>query len=304
MLVLALGLTACASGHSAVPPTAPHVFHTARRWVGTHGIEVAVPARWKLGRGVCGTPKANTVLWNEDGILACLTSQPPGLTVVEFSTVLRRQPGWYHRHTTPVTIGGAHALRWNAGTVDGSHEVQLEFPHRHTSVTVLSPERSRLRRILASVRIVRADTNGCPTRPAPKYKLGSRPAAGQLLVPAGAVRAVGCSYHGDWLDQSKTIGAMAARKLARALDAAPSGFSRASGILHSICGSTWRGQFVVAYFEYATRKPVSVTAHLDGCTRLGASNGRWGVRFTKNWVYKLVRDADYAGSFPDPRNVR
>lgn len=309
VVVLALALTACAGAHSAashVPPASAVERGPAMRWVDTHGIEVAVPARWRLGRGMCGTPKANTVLWNEDGMLACLTGQPPGLSVVEFGSVLRRPHGWYRRHTTRVTIDGALARRRDAGTVRGSHELELDFPRRDISVTVLSPDRSLLRRILASVRIVRVNEYGCPTRPHPDYRLGSRPNASRPFVPDGAVRMIGCSYHGRWLDRSNHAGRRAAARLAHAFEGAPFGFSRAprGSILPSICGSSWRGSFVVARFEYESRRPVTVTAHLEGCARLGASNGRWAVRMTPGWVFPFTREAGYAGDFVDPRTAR
>ena len=304
VLVLALALTACAGSRSAAPNLSPAKAHRsappATQWVGTHGIEVAVPARWPLGRGMCGTPKANTVLWNEDGMLACLTVQPPGLSVVEFGSILQRPRGWYRRHTTRVTVGGAVARRWLAGTMDGSHEVQLVFPRRGISVTVLSPHRSLLQRILASVRVVRVDENGCPTRPAPVYRDGTRPGTRSQFVPKGAVGMVGCSYKGRWLDLSNRIGRRATARLTHAMDAAPSGFSHAhrGSILPSSCRPSWHGSLIIARFEYEDgRPPVSVTAHLDGCFRLGASNGRWAIRLRSGWVDRLVRDAHYAGAF-------
>lgn len=310
MLVLALSLTACAGTHSGAPQLSPararHSGPPATQWVDTHGIEVAVPARWKLGRGMCGTPKANTVLWNEDAILDCLTRKPRGLSVVEFGGILRKPRGWYARHATPVTIDGARAFRWSVGTLLGSREVQLVFPRRGISVTVFSPHRSLLRRILASVRAVRVNKDGCPTRPHPTYRLGSRPRRSQPFFPKGAVGMIGCSYHGKWLDRSTRIGPEDARRLARAFAAARYGFSRAprGSYLPSICGSSWHGSFVVAQFEYTARAPVSVTAHLDGCSRLGASNGRWAVRMAPRWVFQLTRDAAYAGAFVDPRRAR
>lgn len=307
VLVPALALTGCAGAHSEGPRVSPafavQSHARAVRYVDTHGIEVAVPAAWRLGRGMCGTPKANTVLWNEDVIPACYTNQPPGLSAVEFAGSLRHLRG-YLRHTTPVVVDGARARRWNAGTVGGSHEVRLDFPDRNLSVTVLSPDRSLLRRILASVRTVRVDLNGCPTRPAPSYRRGTKPTVSQPFVPAGAGRMIGCSYQGRWLDHSNLVGPRAARHLARALDAAPYGFSRAPGhILPSACGSTWRESSIVARFEYAGRPSVPVTAHLIGCTRLGASNGHWGVRPRPWWVGLLVRDARYAGALIDPQTV-
>jgi hypothetical protein len=299
LVLSTLALAACGGAHTvrlrATAASAP-----ATRWVGTHGIEVAVPATWRLNRGMCGTPKANTVLWKEDGVLQCLTNQPPGLSVVEFGGVERGRHGG-----TPVTIDGAAVLRRPAGTVAGSREVQLVFPRRGITVSVLTPHRSLLRRILASVRVVRVDVNGCPTRPAPVYRLGSHPLG--PFVPSGAVGAVGCTYSGKWLDRSNRIGRGAASRLARALEAAPWGFSRAprGSILPSICRPTWRDSLIVARFEYAGgRPPVSVAAHIDGCSRLGASNGRWAVRIKPRWVFQIVGDARYSGGFVDPRTAR
>jgi hypothetical protein len=184
--------------------------------------------------------------------------------------------------------------------VDGSREVQLAFPRRGITVTVLSPHRALLHRILSSARTVRVDANGCPTRPAPVYRGGSRPGASAPFVPTGAVRVVGCSYKGRWLDLSHRIARRAAAQLTRAVNAAPSGFSHAhrGSVLPSSCRPSWQGSLIVARFEYADgRPPISVSAHLNGCSRLGASNGRWAIRLRPGWVDRLVTDAHYAGDF-------
>ena len=298
LAVSSLALAGCGEAH-AVRLRATAAPASATRWVGTHGIEVAVPAAWQLNRGMCGTPKADTVLWNEDGLLQCLTNQPRGLSVVEFSGVEKGRHGG-----APVTIDGAAALRRPAGTVAGSSEVQLVFPRRRITVSVLSPQPSLLRRILASARVVRVDVNGCPTRPAPVYRLGSRPLG--PFVPKEAVRMVGCSYHGRWLDRSNRVGRRAARRLAHDFGAVPFGLSRAprGSILPSICAQTWRQSLIVARFEYAVRPPVSVAAHIEGCSRLGASNGRWAVQIKPGWVFQLVDLARYAGESVDPRTAR
>lgn len=299
-LLLAFMLTACAGETSAKPALAPSA-SPAWRWVDTHGIEVAVPARWRLNRQRCGTPQANTVLWLEDGVLACLAGGPSGLSVVEFAGITRRPHGWYRLHTTPVTIDGARARRWSPpGLVRGSHQVQLVFPRRSTSVTVLSPHRSLLRRILASVRTVQVNEIGCPTRPSAVYRRGSRPNASQPFVPEGAARVILCSYKGPWLDQSNRIDPRAAAGLSRAFAAAPYGFSHAprGSILPSYCGTAWRTALVIAHFEYPVgRRPISVSAHLNGCSRLGASNGRWAIKLRPGWVKRLVIDAHYRGGF-------
>lgn len=306
VLVLVLALSACAGARSAEPVSrvAVQTAAPATRWVGTHGIEVAVPAAWKLGRGWCGIPQANTVLWNEDGNALCLPSQPSGLSVVEFNGYLHEPVGWYRRHTTPITIDGVHVRRLGVSAVRGSREVQLAFPDRGISVAVMSPSRALLRRILGSMRIVRVDPNGCPTHPTPLYRRGTRKSASGPFVPAGAVGLVGCSYQGRWLDHSNRLGRRAATQLARALDDAPLGFSGARhNILRSACGSTFRGSLIIVHFRYGVgRGSRPVAAHLIGCTRLGASNGRWGILRRRPWVNLITRDAHYAGALiPGPR---
>ena len=283
MLVLALALTACAGTHPRRRKSSPAARSRSRRrrrsGSDTHGIEVAVPAAWKLARGWCGTPQANTVLWNEDGTrCACpAAARPERRRVQRLSSGSPR--GWYRRHTTPVTIDGVHARRWISGRSREPRSAARPLPHRGITVTVLSPGRS----LLADPRL-RADRqrgrgrlpdpphSALPTRPRPArvgaVRAGRSRRPHRLLLP------------GRWLDQSNRIGRGAAARLTRALDAAPFGFSRAprGSILTSICGSTWRGSLIVARSEYVARPPVSVTAHLEGCSRLGASNGRSAVR--------------------------
>jgi hypothetical protein len=59
-------------------------------------------------------------------------------------------------------------------------------------------------------------------------------------------------------------------------------------------------------FDYpdAHSHQVVVTAHVEGCSRLGASNGRWAVRIAPKWVFRLVTDAHHFGDFVDPRLAR
>lgn len=301
--LLVVALTAC-GGTDARPPAQAlrHATPVAAKtqWVGTHGIEVAVPASWPLNNGQCGTPQSNTVMWNEGAVLACLVSQPPGLSVVEFGGPILRREG---RRTT---IGGLAVRELSVRAAGMSHEVQITVLRRGITVTVLSPEPTLLHQIVASLHAVRVDANGCAARtPLDGYRRGSKPAAGTPFVPAGAVRVVACSYGGLWIDRSSRLGRTGAARLARGLNAAPFGFSRppAADYLQSICPSTWRGSRIVARFEYAHRPPVVVTAHIDGCSRLGASNGRWAVRMRGSWVYPLVTDSRYGGSFPDLRSV-
>jgi hypothetical protein len=296
LLLLAFALTACGSAY-ARPKAAVPATRVAYRtqWVDTHGIELAVPAAWKLNKGQCGTPMANTVLWNEDGQTACAARTPPGVSAVMFGGVIEPT-----KHATPETLGGVRVLRLPAFRGLAGRYVQLDLPRRGISVTVFSAHRALVRQILASMRTVRMNKDGCPTRPDPSFRLGSRPGSGQRFVPVGAIGLVGCSYDGRWLDVSSRVGSRAARQVAGVLSKAPYGFSRAprGTIARSECASSW-GTFSVAYFKYAHRPPVAVTAHLDGCAHLGASNGKWGVQMSYAWVPTFIDNVAWDGAVAD-----
>lgn len=297
-LVLALALTGCAAAHTAAPKLSPakaghrtlQATPWSRQWVDTHGIEIAVPAKWKLNQERCGTPTANTVIWLENGVTLCAAPHRPGLSVVEFGGGL-----WHRGHATRVTIDGVKALRWATGNA-----VELYFPDRRMSVTVFSPRAALVRQIVASVRLVEVNRQGCPTRPRPDYRIGSRRDVAGRFVPVGAVRLVGCYYEAGWLDHSSRVGSHAAQRVAKVLNHASWGSSPAprGSIASSECAPSWN-TFSIAYFEYAHRPPVAVTAHLDGCTHLGASNGKWGVRMSHAWVPTFWDNVAYYGSVAD-----
>jgi hypothetical protein len=295
LALLVVALTACGTAHArpkAIAPVTRVTYKTQE--VGTHGIELAVPAAWKLNKGLCGTPTANTVLWNEDGITTCLIVRPRRVSAVLFGGGVIAPT----KHATRETIGGVRVVRLSESS---GRDVVLDLPGRGISVTVLGPQRALVRQIVASLHAFRTDKNGCPSRtPSGGYRLGSRPRPSQRFIPSGATRLVGCYYQGRWLDVSSRVGSRSARRVARLMDNAPYGFSRAprNTIAQSECAPSW-GSFSVAHFEYANRPPVAVTVHPDGCTRLGASNGKWGVQMSHSWVPTWWRNVAYDGSIAD-----
>ncbi len=232
-------------------------------------------------RGWCGTPQANTVLWNEDGTQLCLPSQPLGLSVVEFNGYLREPPGWYRRHTTPVTIDGVHARRWNSGTVQREPRSAAHLLQTAASPsTVLSPEPGAAQQILASVRIVSVDQHGCPTHPTPLFRRGSRRRAssrscrGEPSASSGArTRAAGSTSRTAW--GARPQSASPARSTQ-----APFGFSHRTAPHHP------QVDLRPDLAGIAHRRPPSVRGRTTVQARcrpphrllqLGASNGRSGV---------------------------
>jgi hypothetical protein len=302
--LLALTLAACGTTQARLSAT-PAAART--QVVGTNGIEVAVPAEWKLEQvdNCDGMPTANTVVWNVSGFnLDCIGPVKRGLSVVEFGPI---RPT--HQHATRETIGGVRVLRLPGTRIAGSRAVRLLLPGRRMSVTVRSRDRALREQIISSLKAVRVDHNGCSVRkPSGAFRLGSRPSRPGSFVPArGLVRAIGCSYDGIWIDGSSRIGRGAATRLARVLNHAPWGLSRDrfDSTNDADCRASWRNHLSTERFEYADgHPPVTVTVHIDGCTRLGASNGRSAIQMRWPWVDQLTRDVDYVGDFNDPEAVR
>ena len=135
-------------------------------------------------------------------------------------------------------------------------------------------------------------------RGAVRRELGLR--GPQVLLKCGATGLVGCYYEAGWLDRSNRVGSSAAQRVAKVLNHASWGSSPAprGSIASSECAPSWNS-FSIAYIKYAHKQPVAVTAHLDGCTHLGASNGKWGVRMSYAWVPTFWNNVAYYGSVAD-----
>ena len=177
--------------------------------------------------------------------------------------------------------------------------MQLSLQTAGITVAVLSPSRTLLKQILASVRIVSVDQHGCPTHPTPLFRRGSRRRACGAVRAGGSRRPHRVLVPGPLARPVEPPGRPAAARLTRTLDEAPFGFSHPPHhtILKSTCGPTWRGSLIVVHLRYAGARPSRpVAAHLIGCSHLGASNGRSGVMLRRPWVNQITRDARYFGA--------
>ena len=260
--------------------------------VDLHDIELEVPAAWKLGQGSCGTPTANTVLWNIGVMHLCQQLQPPNVSAVIFQAY---PPQADPKYASEKTIGGVRVYR---STQSQGRYVQLDLPGRGIGVTVFSPDATLVRQIVSSLHTARRDKNGCPTHsPTNGYRLGSRPKADERFIPPGAIKLIGCYYNGRWLDHSVRVGRDRAQQVTRVMNNAHYGLS---GMPRGRIAGRWCrpsfGKFSVGHFEYANRPPVAVTVHPNGCARLGASNGTWAVRMSHAWVPTFWRNVTYDGS--------
>lgn len=140
----------------ALAPTGPGVPADAQA-VTVHGVEVFVPATWKINKTRCGTPTEDTVIFDDgSAITSCAVRQPPGLTVVRLDSA-DGYPGRLRSAvaTQPVTVDG-HSGRRGSGTPAGTHTrlAVLVLPDSNMVVSVESPDPAVARRILDSTRVV------------------------------------------------------------------------------------------------------------------------------------------------------
>jgi hypothetical protein len=277
------------AGSSPRPVAAP----PGGQWVSVHGLEVTVPASWKLEDTQCGMPVASTVVVLDGGLVPDCFVQVKNrgrLTVVQIG-------GYGYQRTTvralplhPSSIDGTHAL---IGAVTSSYDppgTLVYVPKVDAVVEVTGPDPALRRQILDSVRVVRTDSVGCPTRVAAVHAAGSPLTSGAgRLVPGTPVAATVCNYRQDWVDTSRALGPAETARLARVLDALP---HRAVTVSQR-CVLPYNGS--VVHFAYREAPGVDVTVQPGDCPSFAASNGLLTIAFRGRFGVGVVPWAAFDG---------
>lgn len=265
----------------AAPPVATVDVPTGSQAVSWHGVQVLVPATWRLDDQRCGVAQTSTVLL--PGFRnSCLPPYIPGLTVVEFAEVpdiperTSTEP-LLDAATTPLDLDGTPAL---TGSVPLEQETGvrrvLVVPSEGVIVSVRSPDAAAADRILATARVVTVDANGCLSRlPA------SRPAgpsgvegASESLLPGSPTSLSACRYERLRLVSSRRVDASIGA-LQQRLDALATGVSGRTPereIAEELC----RGmddEVTTLEAGYADDRSLRVFFRGQACTDRSALNG-------------------------------
>lgn len=293
--VLAVALVApslLGNGASQQLATEPTEVPPGQRAVSWHGVQVFVPAGWKLYDLRCHEPQSSTVVvpgFRND----CGSSYVPGLTVVEFHAGSDPAPG-----SRSVEVSGQRGHR---GTEPLEEEpgvrAVLALPDLDVTVSVRSTEEAIAQAMLDTVQVVDEDVNGCLTRlagtapPEPDV-----PGAAERVIPGTPTRVSLCEYGDLRLEHSGTLNPQEVQALQEVLDAAPEGTSPSrsgSSVSPDLCPEYDRAPMVIQA-EYADGSRLQVFTRLNSCTGPDPDNGARRVVLPANsealfTLYSAVR---------------
>jgi len=323
LVVLVLSLATCGTGERIAattqspseaqqpPPTIPGIAPTRHgdlRFVGFHGVQIAVPATWRLEDQRCGAARSDTVLYPDVATEACYWTPPPNLTVVTFfelSTAIRL--GWskaaFHTvadHGQMVSVGWLEAARQRP-------RLLVLFARQvGAAVAIQSPSEATARRLMASVRVVKVDADGCPSEVGRLHPLGPSavPGADGELVPGAPTGVALCRYEDFWLAESAHASGHALSTLVAILNSLKPGTSHvrgSGGESASACAQDAHRGFLLR-FSYPNGVLEPVLVHISGCGALSAANGSRSGQINWPIVTALTQALGYE-AFPDPSEL-
>jgi hypothetical protein len=189
--------------------------------IGFHGIEITVPASWKMNDLRCGTPIADTVIRDTGGSTHCLIARPPKVNSVELTADLIGTVKSIHQ-TSDVT--NPHGVRLFSG--EAGRDTGVIIPTAGV-VLFVNASPAMTQRILDSVRRVTTDWSGCkmhesqlkPVAPGP-LPLKYQP---YIIVPGPTSIAI-CHYEDNWLVSSTVTTGAAMANVVQTANTAPNEF--------------------------------------------------------------------------------
>ncbi len=183
--VLVSDLAQAPVGPTATPTTMPIatkpstrdglVTPPGTRLVGMGPVAVAVPESWGTNNVRCGTPLADTVVFEGTGTRTCLVP-PRDVSSVHFGRIGTWEPrSWEQNATTTIDLGEVEITRSDIGPYDeGPGEPPYDFavgvvtvPGHDVAMWVVSTNQELIRRILDSVRDIPAGYVAVPAPSAP-----------------------------------------------------------------------------------------------------------------------------------------
>lgn len=275
-VVIPLTLTASphqTNKHVDAPPKPP-----TEQVIGFHGIEITVPASWKMNATRCGTPVADTVIRDSGGNPLCLLARPPKVSSVELTADVMGTAKLI-LHTSQYQ--NPHGVNFSRGPV--GHGIGAIAPGVGV-VLFIDANPALTQQILDSVRPVATDTTGCKMherRLNPPFSSASvrGPAPPFVISPAATSIAV-CHYQDNWLVSSAVATGTELANLVHQANSARRGFAHARPADYSrdICtnlssrgGEAGSGYILLAHL--ADGRTQQLWAHIGSCGPLGITNG-------------------------------
>lgn len=281
------------------------------RLTSAYGVELEVPARWGDSLVHCGTPIADTVLHPGGVTPACAILRDPTVQSVEISgydPAAPDDPG-----AMRASSGIPFALDGHTGdlSVDsgpqGRSGYRLAFPDDRVAVRVVTPDEGLARTMLASVRFVDVDHNGCASvQPSAPALTDTAPGPDGLV--AGTPTSGAFCWYGSATDPTSTQGPPRLglsqpltgddlQAVLRALAAAPGGRNPPPV---GLCPADPPGVAQQLRLVQAAGSVQVLAVRDNGCTGLGVTDGRVTQQVTLSLLKALYGPAGMGFSVPSP----
>jgi hypothetical protein len=305
-VAVCLTLTACSSGRREDPTTTawtdplevPDRSPPAAnwRWESSYGLELAVPASWKINDTDCNQTDAPSIVRAQGVTNDCLTPEPTTKEIVEILGGEAVEGAQLPNGLEPydVSLGDEPAERSEGLTEDGRFAGWLRVPRLKVIVEARVHEQDTLTRVLDSARIVDVDHNGCATA---RQDIRARPPATRTLV-ASDTHALSVCYFGssDVLLASSWLEGDAASQLVTKLNKAGPGAN--PDVAESQCARTEDVPPVDAMLiAHDTIDRAIVEVSFSGCTNRGLRNGRDTSRVSQDLLQAIMESLHVGYAF-------
>ena len=294
---LAFVVFALAPRTAQEPPAGSGLLPTpADQVVAYHGLELTVPVSWKINDTRCGTPQGDTVIRDQGGTPACLTSRPPGVSSVEF---VENPSYWLSQLQSDRTLINPNGAQLERGTITDRPGIAVYAPEVGVLMLVDTVTDEKTQAIIDSIQISDTDPNGCAMKemqldPPASYR--PDPSMRAAMIPGAPSAIAVCHFVDNWLVSSATLTDREMTDLVRVANALPEGFVHpppanynASQCRTSSAEGGESGGGIVLWVHEGDAAPTPLWAHVGFCGHLGITNGARDGQLTPDLAAALFR---------------
>jgi hypothetical protein len=261
-----------------------------------HGLDVTVPASWKINDTTCGTPQSDTVIRDEGATTACLVPRPPGISSLELVDNLEF---WQPKMRSVRTSTNPYGVQLERGTVPDRPGATVYVPDVHVLMFVETVTDAETNAIIDSIQLADTDPNGCAMRAMdldPPASYQPEASLKGALIPGSPSSIAICHYVDHWLVSSATSTGQEMTDLVGVVNGLPEGFVHAppSTFDPSICSEPSSaggelGSGLVIWVTEAGSDTLPLWAHIGFCGHLGITNGARDGQLTPELAASLNR---------------
>ncbi|TMK37064.1 MAG: hypothetical protein E6G58_03595 [Actinobacteria bacterium] len=262
-------------------PSGTEIPASAGQVIGFHGVDVTVPASWKINDMTCGTPQSDTVIRDEGATTTCLIPRLPGISSLE---LVDNPQYWQPKMQSVRTLTNPHGVRLDRGTVPDRPGTAIYVPDVRVLMFFDTATDAETNAIIDSIQLADTDPNGCAMReteldPPTSYQPGA--SMKDVLIPGSPSAIAICHYVDNWLASSATVTDQEMTNLISVADGLPEGFVRAPPSTYdpSLCnepsssGGELGSGFILWVSESGGDARLPLWAHVGFCGHLGITNG-------------------------------